>query len=103
MYKVEFNETQLTTVAQQIQKKDPAWIVPSSWQEEYANVLSKLARKESKRASDVIKHFNHVLDELRGAEIVVDPRKALKISIEYKISVYDACFISLALEAVLKP
>lgn len=93
-----FNETVLTDVAQKIQKKDASWILPSLWQEEYANVLSKLARKESKNIAEVIKHFNYVLDELRGSEIIVDSRKALKISIEYKISVYDAYFIGLALD-----
>ncbi len=93
-----FNETQLTGIAQKIQKKDASWIFPPLWQEEYANVISKLARKESRDIHEVIKHFSYVLDELRGCEIAVDSRKALKISIEYKISVYDAHFVALALD-----
>ncbi len=93
-----FNETVLTSVAQKIQKKDASWILPLLWQEEYANVISRLARKESRDVHEVIKHFSYVLDELRGSEIVVDSRKALKISIEYKISVYDAHFVGLALD-----
>lgn len=93
-----FNETVLTDIAQKIQKKDASWILPALWQEEYANVLSKLARRESRDVNEVVKHFNYVLDELRSSEIVVDNRKALKISIEYKISVYDAHFVSLALD-----
>jgi predicted nucleic acid-binding protein len=93
-----FNETLLTNIAQEIRKKDAAWILPPLWQEEYANVLSKLARRESRDVHEVVKHFSYVLDELRGSEIVVDSRKALKISIEYKISVYDAHFVGLALD-----
>jgi len=93
-----FNETLLTDVAQKIQKKDASWILPLLWQEEYANVISKLARKESRDVHDVIKHFSYVLDELRGSEIDVDSRKALKISIEYRISVYNAHFVELALD-----
>ncbi len=93
-----FNETELTHLAQKILKKDSSWILPSLWQEEYANVLSKLARKESKNADEVIEHFNHTLNELKGSEITVDNRKALKLSIEFKISVYDAHFVSLALD-----
>ncbi len=93
-----FNETEQTSLAQKILKKDPSWIIPSLWQEEYANVLSKLARKESRKVHEIIEHFNHTLEELRGSEIAVDNRKALKISIEYKISVYDAHFVSLALD-----
>ena len=41
-----FNETVLTASAQEILDKDPYWILPPLWKEEYANVLSKLARKE---------------------------------------------------------
>jgi predicted nucleic acid-binding protein len=93
-----FNETLLTDIAQKIQKKDASWILPPLWQEEYANVLSKLARKESRDVHEVIRHFSYVLDELRGSEIIIDSRKALKISIEYKISVYDAHFVGLALD-----
>lgn len=93
-----FNETQLTNIAQKVRKKDPAWILPSTWQEEYANVISRLARRESADVKKVMKHFNYVLDELQGSEIVVDSRKALKIAIEYKISAYDAYFVTLALD-----
>jgi hypothetical protein len=45
-----FNETVLTNLAQKVQKKDASWILPPLWQEEYANVISKLARKESREA-----------------------------------------------------
>ncbi len=93
-----FNETSLTDIAQKIQKKDASWILPLLWQEEYANVLSKLARRESRDVNEVIEHFNYVLDELRGSEILVDNRRAIKFSIEYKISVYDAHFVGLALD-----
>jgi predicted nucleic acid-binding protein len=97
-----FNETLLTDIAQNIQKKDASWILPPLWQEEYANVLSRLAGKESRDVHEVIRHFNDVLDALRGAEIAMDSRKALKISIEYKISVYDAYFVGLALDFDVK-
>jgi predicted nucleic acid-binding protein len=91
-----FNETLLTGIAQKILDKDPFWFLPSLWREEYANVLSKLARKEKRTAKEVIHHFNYTVDELKNGEIVVNTRKALQISIEYKISVYDAHFIVLA-------
>jgi len=93
-----FNETVLTEVAQKILKKDASWILPPLWEEEYASVLSKLARRESRDINEVIEHYNSVLDELKGSEIFVDVRKALKISIDYKISVYDAHFVALALD-----
>lgn len=91
-----FNETELTKLAQEVLRKDPNWILPSLWKEEYANVLSKLARKEQRPINEVIEHYNHTLEELKDCEIPVDNRKALLISIKFKISVYDAHFVSLA-------
>ena len=93
-----FNDTVLTETAQKILKKDPHWIVPKLWKEEYANVLSKLARKGYQTKDQIIKHFNYTVNELKNCEVDVDIRKALKISIEYKISVYDAHFIVLAID-----
>lgn len=93
-----FNETVLTSIAQKVQKKDASWIVPPLWQEEYANVISKLARKEARNVKEVLDHFNDVLEELQGSEINTDSRKALKLSLEYGINVYDAYFVGLALD-----
>lgn len=93
-----FNETLLTGSAQKIIDKDPYWVLPPLWREEYANVLSKLARKEGRAIDDVINHFNYTIDELKNCEINVDTKKALQISIEYKISVYDAHFVALAID-----
>lgn len=93
-----FNETEFTELASQVLEKDPYWIVPRLWQEEYANVLSKLARKEKKHIEDVLRHFNYTVSELKRCEYPVDNQRALKVSIENKISVYDAHFVSLAMD-----
>lgn len=93
-----FNETLLTTYAQKILGKDPNWVLPHLWREEYANILSKLARKENRSIDDVINHFSYTINELKNCEIIVDTEKALQISIKYKISVYDAHFITLAID-----
>jgi len=92
------NETFLTASAQEVLKKDPYWILPLLWREEYANILSKLARKEHRTVKEIISHFNHAVHELKHCEIVIDTQKALEISIAYKISVYDAHFVALAVD-----
>lgn len=91
-----FNETLLTDKAQEVLEKDPNWVLPPLWREEYANILSKLARKEGRNANKVITHFNNTLEELKNCEIRVETEEALKISLDYSISVYDAHFIALA-------
>lgn len=93
-----FNETLLTVNAQKILDKDPYWFLPHLWREEYANILSKLARKEGRATDEVLNHFNYTINELKNCEITVDTKKALQISIEYKISVYDAHFVTLAID-----
>lgn len=93
-----FNQTGLTSLAQEVLEKDPFWIMPKLWQEEYANVLSKLARKEGRPIDDVIKHFDYTLGELQNCDMVVEIKNALHLSLIHKISVYDAHFIALAIE-----
>jgi len=91
-----FNETELTEKAQEILAIDPEWILPTLWREEYANVLSKKARKEQKESSEVIEFLTFTINELKHCEHHVEIQKALQISIEKKISVYDAHFVALA-------
>ena len=56
-----FNETLLTAKAQEILNKDSQWKLPVLWREEYANVISKLARK----STETLKGFDHVLSDIR--------------------------------------
>ncbi len=94
-----FNQTPLTEIAQLVLQKDSFWILPFLWQEEYANVLSKLARKEHRAIDEVINHFNYTVSELQSCERRIDIQNALRISLDYKISVYDAHFVALAIES----
>lgn len=60
--------------------------------------FSRFIEKERRSIDEVIDHFNYTLDELQNCKIIVDTKIALEISIKYKISVYDAHFISLAID-----
>lgn len=91
-----FNETELTRMAQRVMQKDPYWILPRLWEEEYANVLSKLARKERRNLDEVIQHFNFTVSQMKPFEIETNNEHALRISVEHSISVYDAHFVALA-------
>ena len=91
-----FNETELTQLAQDIFKKDSSWILPTLWQEEYANVLSKLARKHHHDIEQVINNFTSTVDQLKDYEVIIDNERALRTALAHKISVYDAHFVTLA-------
>lgn len=93
-----FNDTEFTSVAQKILERDAHWILPKLWQEGYANVLAKLAQKENWPIDIVLENFNHTIKELQDFEYEVDNQKALRIAMEHRISVYDACFVSIAID-----
>lgn len=61
-----FNETLLTPNVQKILDKDPHWILPPLWREEYANTLSKLARKEHREFEDALSHFKYTVEKLKN-------------------------------------
>lgn len=93
-----FNETSLTFKTQRILETDPLWVVPTVWKEEYANILSKLTRKEGRNIEEVVDHYTYTLEKFNNSVMFVDPSDALEISIKYNISVYDAHFVALAIE-----
>lgn len=91
-----YNETKFTGLAQKVLEKDSNWIMPFLWKEEYANVLSKIARKENRFSEEIVAFYNFTLTELKGCAISVEIDDAIRLSIKYKISVYDAHFVTLA-------
>lgn len=93
-----FNESEFTPHANQLLEVTPQWIVPKLWREEYANVLAKSSKLYRVKAQEVILNFNTVLEQLMGREKHVDIVEALRIALERDISVYDAHFVTLAIE-----
>ncbi len=93
-----FNETHLTKAARKVLKKDPRWMLPALWEEEYANVLSKLARRNGASSEEVVAQFIYVVSQMNGREVSIDNEQALRIALDSRISVYDAHFVALALD-----
>lgn len=93
-----FNATELTPLAQQVLEIDPNWIFPPLWEDEYANVLSKLARKETTPVHEVVFHYASVVSQLKNNERFADKEHALTLSIALGISAYDAQFLALAID-----
>ena len=94
-----FLETALTPLAKQVHKKMPIWIFPPLWREEYANVLTKFARKDSSLTEKmIILHLEYTLQELEKHERKVVLSDAVQLALRRKISVYDAHFVQLAVD-----
>lgn len=94
-----FLETELTPLAKRVHKKVPIWIFPPLWKEEYANVLAKLARKNTALTQDkVLSHFEYTLAELEKYERKVNLSAVLRLALRFRLSVYDAHFVHLAVD-----
>lgn len=91
-----FNETELTAQAQQVLKINPDWYVPTTWREEYANVLAKLYTKSNCKPEEVLALFQITCDQLQNRERKIETKEALECAMHFQISVYDAHFIVLA-------
>ena len=89
-------ETEMSSLSESVYEKDPYWIFPLLWREEYANVLAKAARKDLKSVNDILKHFEYTVSELKDFEKTIDLSDVLRFAIKHKISVYDAHFVQLA-------
>jgi predicted nucleic acid-binding protein len=91
-----FNATELTFQAQHLLEIDSDWHVPTTWREEYANVLAKLYKKNKCSPQSVLELFQQTCDQLQNREHSVQTKDALECALQYQISVYDAHFVVLA-------
>lgn len=91
-----FNTTELTVLAQQVLEINPDWHAPTTWREEYANVLAKLYKKTKCKPQEVLVLFQKTCEALQNREYKIDTKDALKCAMQFQISVYDAHFVVLA-------
>jgi predicted nucleic acid-binding protein len=91
-----FNATELTDAAQQVFDINPDWYAPTTWREEYANVLAKLCKKNKYKPKEVLELFQTTCEAFQNREYKIDTKDALECAMQYQISVYDAHFIVLA-------
>lgn len=91
-----FNTTELTSLAQQVLEINPEWNTPTTWREEYANVLAKLYKKSKCKPKEVLELFQTTSEELQNREYKIETKDALECAMQFQISVYDAHFVVLA-------
>jgi predicted nucleic acid-binding protein len=91
-----FNTTELTALAQQVLEINPDWHTPTTWREEYANVLAKLYKKSNCMPQDVLSLFQTTCEALQNRQHRIDTKDALISAMQFQISVYDAHFVVLA-------
>ncbi len=97
-----FNESEFTEAASELFDKEPNWIIPTLWKEEYANVILKQAKQLKVKDSVVLNNLKITMEALQSVETYVSVYNALEVALKYDISVYDAHFLALAIENKIK-
>lgn len=92
------NESEFTPSAQKLFEYNPYWIYPPTWQDEYSNIVSKIAKEIKQPIDDAIKNFEFVVSQMSNNEKFVNRSKAIALSIKHGISAYDAQFVALAID-----
>jgi len=88
----------LTSKAEQVERKDPVWIVPTLWRYEFQNILATAMKVRQITPEDAFEIWQRVVDVLAENESEPSPGKVLDLVARYGITSYDAQFIALAME-----
>ena len=88
----------LTSKAEQVEHKDPVWIVPVLWRYEFQNILAtaiKAKQIKPEQALDIWEKISKILSE---NECEPSASKVIDLVAQYGITAYDGQFIAVALE-----
>jgi predicted nucleic acid-binding protein len=88
----------LTSKAEQVEQKDPVWIVPVLWRYEFQNILAtaiKAKQIKPEQALDIWEKISKIMIE---NECEPSASKVIDLLAQYGITAYDGQFIAVALE-----
>ena len=88
----------LTSKAEQVEQKDPVWVVPVLWRYEFQNILAtaiKARQIKPEQALDLWEKISRILIE---NECEPSASRVIDLVAQYGITAYDGQFIAVALE-----
>jgi predicted nucleic acid-binding protein len=87
-----------SSLAENVFKKDSKWSAPLLWRSEFRNVLSLYTRRELLTLSEAIEIFEFAEELLKDNEYNVNTGQVLHLSHESGCSAYDCEFVNLAID-----
>jgi predicted nucleic acid-binding protein len=90
--------TALTSKSEQVERRDPVWIVPALWRYEFQNILATAIRTRYLTAGEALTVWQRTAAILMKNESEPSPEKVINLVARYGITAYDGQFIALALE-----
>jgi predicted nucleic acid-binding protein len=88
----------LTSVAQQVEERDPVWIVPVLWRYEFQNILATAIKSKEIKTEQALDIWEMASKILVENECEPSVSKVIDLVAQYGITAYDGQFISVALE-----
>lgn len=85
-----------SSLAENVFKKDSRWSVPFLWRSEFRNVLSLYIKKKLLTLAEAIEIFEFAEELLKNNEYNVNSVQVLDLSYESGCSAYDCEFVNLA-------
>lgn len=87
-----------TLLAEQIEKRDPVWIVPPLWRYEFQNILARAIGVRQITSEIALSAWRKVSAQLCENEHEPSPENVIELALRHRITAYDANFIALAME-----
>jgi len=88
----------LTSVAKQVEEKDPVWIVPVLWRYEFQNILASAIKAKQIKPEQALDIWEKVSKILMENECEPSASKVIDLVAKYGITAYDGQFIAVASE-----
>ena len=88
----------LTSKALKVEEKDALWVVPVLWRYEFQNILTTAVKAGHIDLEQALLSLQKVSSALSENEFESSPSWVFDLVSRYKITAYDAQFISLAME-----
>ena len=93
---------EFTKLADRLHRKDPEWIAPKLWLDEFLNILSTYERVGKLEASEAMEVLKNTLELMEDASYEVPPERILKTARETGCSAYNSQYILLAQDLGVK-
>jgi predicted nucleic acid-binding protein len=88
----------LTSKAEQVEQKDPVWVVPVLWRYEFQNILATAMKGKQISSEYALTVWQKIVALLVENESEPSPARVFDLVAQYGITAYDGQFIALAME-----
>ena len=88
----------LTPQAEQVEIKDPVWIVPCLWRYEFQNILATAIKAKQITLDQALNVWQRVFGILLENESEPSAARVIELVAHYGITAYDGQFIALAMD-----